>query len=246
MKRQNMFTLIELLVVIAIIAILASLLLPSLTKARGYAYRASCSGNLRQIGVMQASYLTDANDYIIMPGYQPDGVSLGLCDSALPWDYVMSGYGSPNTKMFACPGDVVQISAFGRPIRSYRINAAHDANFASSPDIVAAEPNYPGGKKFTQIKRSPSEIMLFMCASRIQKDFQGPFSYNRRYAWSMYYRHWGQVAPGTYVAHAGSNNYALIDASVQTIKPTEVANGFMVLAQKWWVIRTGVAGVNYN
>ncbi len=70
---RRMFTLIELLVVIAIIAILASLLLPSLSKAKEYSKSVACMGNLKQFAIGNQCYADFYGSWEIPIGYDFNG-----------------------------------------------------------------------------------------------------------------------------------------------------------------------------
>ncbi len=65
-RRKSGFTLIELLVVIAIIALLISLLVPSLARAKELAKKVSCQANVRSIGLAVAQYTNENSGWLPM------------------------------------------------------------------------------------------------------------------------------------------------------------------------------------
>ncbi len=69
-NQSHGFTLVELLVVIGIIAVLISILLPTITRAKEQAKSAVCLSNLRQIGTGFALYANDFSGYIPPHGYR--------------------------------------------------------------------------------------------------------------------------------------------------------------------------------
>lgn len=129
MRKQ--FTLIELLVVIAIIAILASMLLPSLQKAREAGYKISCANKMKTLGIMINMYINDNNAFL--PPTSSGGAawnfggspSAGIpAGSIAPYYKVPDYYFIGKSAEMTCPADKRQydnVYFYKRP-HSYGLN----------------------------------------------------------------------------------------------------------------------------
>jgi prepilin-type N-terminal cleavage/methylation domain-containing protein/prepilin-type processing-associated H-X9-DG protein len=118
--RSKLFTLIELLVVIAIIAILASMLLPALNKARETAKKISCLNNQKQLGLSVQMYKDDFKGYY--PPYQAGAVT---------WDASMLKNDYCSVKILFCPSHSTS-----------KFNASRLSNLAKADNYTSAEYAY--------------------------------------------------------------------------------------------------------
>ncbi len=126
--RQLFFSMLELLIVIAILAILVSLLLPALRKAREQAQMISCCNQQRSIlqgGIMM--YVNDYNDRL--PAYDESAENHVSWSDKLSYPYLVTskpGTAARNrlfTNFWKCPATVLDGFAGNDRIRSYEITA---------------------------------------------------------------------------------------------------------------------------
>ncbi|MCK5564926.1 MAG: type II secretion system protein [Planctomycetes bacterium] len=167
MKRSKGFTLIELLVVISIIALLLSILMPSLGKAREQAKRIICSNHLKTIGLVNAIYSAENNDAHVPfnDTTLPPGRRAWIANEAFRAIMDLNSKSSVKESSrfsvpseFLCPSDRIsrhEENALGVVLLSYGYNVT-DWSFQA---IQAGVPN-PIGYKVGQVSRPSSKLQL--------------------------------------------------------------------------------------
>jgi prepilin-type N-terminal cleavage/methylation domain-containing protein/prepilin-type processing-associated H-X9-DG protein len=133
-RSLRAFTLIELLVVIAIIAILAAMLLPSLSRAKGAGQSAACKSNLHQIGVALKLYTDEFQKF---PACAAMTSARGGQVLAL-WDAALLPLLGNNRDVFKCPANLGAVPWTNNPAQPRR-NSSYGYNMAGSGRYPATQ-----------------------------------------------------------------------------------------------------------
>jgi len=183
--RRSGFTLVELLVVIGIIAIMISLLLPALNKARASANVVACASNQRQVGVALQQY-TQANKGAYPPA-EPNRYIGGVTQWGRSWDSVVSEYLSrrlteieieqfqfnramATNALFQCPTMLnnesvpnVAVTGLQGIRRGFRVNGYGSFLGRDRPDPTGRSGIFGrlGSRKITKIRTSTFTVVAF-------------------------------------------------------------------------------------
>ena len=227
MKKQvKNFTLIELLVVIAIIAILASMLLPALGKAKASAQSIKCLNNVKTIGLGMIMYRNDNNSRMAPTplGYDPD--------TATYWPTFIAPYTMDGPRYSDAAAN---IRYWDNTMPAYLLCPAMSWNGATAHNgylSYALSMQYSDGRP---IENVASTTVISAGDSHDLGNDAGTLTFM---PWDSHWSSWYGTATGFAKRHNTGGNYLHLDGSAKYYKWDQLHNDEEIFRgdenEKWW------------
>ncbi|MGN6725834.1 MAG: DUF1559 family PulG-like putative transporter [Tepidisphaeraceae bacterium] len=250
---RSAFTLVELLVVIGIIALLISILLPALNKAREAGRTIVCAANLRQIGVAHAMYQTDFKGQCLSASMKTNGTDT---TDLRWWRVLRNDHYLRSDKVFLCPADQFATKLDDLHC-SYGINSGL---FGQSQNLYKDGNTQTVRVKITQLQKMPNVSNVVAFSETVSDDtspkFQtSPVRNNSFQLSAVSGLYMWPVDPlpssGSYqylypvgVKHNGRANVLFVDGRVETVKAQDLKQWDKywspVQYYSWWTFKPGL------
>ncbi len=171
-QKKYGFTLVELLVVIAIIAILAAILLPTLSKSKSQTQSIACLNNLRQLSICWQLYAGDFNDLMVpnnnIAGRAPgsswcQGTGILETNTTVIESGLLFGY-NRSTALYHCPADVsTVVSLSGTRLSQLRNRSYNLSQSVNGDPTVWLATHIPNFKRVSEVNGpNPSQCLVFI------------------------------------------------------------------------------------